>query len=286
MPKVEIFDPYQQPFLEKNISAFSQFMNLNAETFYKENVHRSVAKFTLWKDDRPTDFFIKRHLKPETKDKWRDLLSLKWPLSDAKQELAAIHALNALGIATMVPAAWGEAPGLLKRKSFLVTESLGDLERLEDYLIRKFKKNLSPGEVKFKRELLLKVSRMVRTLHRARYCHRDLYCGHILVRETDDGLPELYLIDLQRLRRHIYLKRRWRTKDLAALNFTAAPGALSRTDRLRFFLSYLCGSGVRQKLTPGLKRWIRGILARTEKMARHTLKKRQRHLEREKAQKQ
>jgi len=91
--------------------------------------------------------------------------------------------------------------------------------------------------------------------------------------------PILYLIDLQRVRKYAYLKRRWRTKDLAALNFTADPQAISKTDRLRFFLAYLgVHSSSPSKLNPTLKRWIRQILARTSQMDRHTSKKRSKYL--------
>ncbi len=275
MPKIEIFPCYKQAFLEKDLETFEQLMRLTSNSVFKSNRHRSVVKFSLWFDDQETDFFCKRHFKPENKDKWRDLFALHWPLSDGKQELENISRLSALGIPTMKPAAWGEEEGVgFNRKSFLVTQSLGNLPRLEDYLREKYAGKLNPKQSREKRNLILQVAELAQKFHAAHLCHRDFYCGHLLVETQKSGSPILYLIDLQRVRQHRYLRRRWQTKDLAALNFTADPKAVSKTDRLRFFLAYT-GS---KRLTPSLKRWIGQIERRTQKSARHTAKKRQKYL--------
>ncbi len=275
MPSIEIFQPYKQAFLEKDLETFEQVMALVSDQTFKENKHRSVVKFSLWYEDKESAFFCKRHFKPENKDKWKDLLAFKWSPSDGKQELDNIKLVTELGIPTMTPVAWGEEEGSsFNRKSFLVTESLGELERLEDYLVRKYGKELNAQERKEKQALIQKVAEMAKKFHGANLCHRDFYCGHFLVKEQKNDLPILYLIDLQRVRKYCYLRRRWKTKDLAALNFTAFPEAISKTDRLRFFYTYLNV----MKLTRSHKRWINQILTRTQKMDRHTSKKRQKYL--------
>jgi len=276
MPNVEFFPTHQKYFLDNGFNSFENVMSLHGGEVFKSNKHRSVVKISL----QNRDYFFKRHFKPETKDKWRDLLSGRWPLSDGKQELENIQAVDSLGIPTMTPVGWGEEKSIsFLRRSFLITESLGDLERLEDYLTRKYSGKLNKQHLREKRQLIQKVAELAHKVHAAKMCHRDFYCGHILVKEVEGAFPKLYLIDLQRVRKYGYLKRRWRTKDLAALNFTAAPQAISKTDRLRFFLAYLnvqvSGSS---RLNPTLKKWIRQVLARTTQMDRHTSKKRSKYL--------
>lgn len=280
MPKVEFFSPYEKALSVQNLDSFEAAMSLNDGTQFKKNKHRSVIKFASTQDGQENEFFLKRHIKPELKDKVRDLFSLRWPLSDARQELENIRAVAALGIPTMKPAGWGESSrGWLRRQSFLMTESLGDLERLENYLTRRFAKTLTAVERREKRRLIAAVAELVRRLHQTHLFHHDLYCGHILVKENGDAAPTLFLIDLQRVRRREWMKRRWSAKDLSALDYTADPRAISRADRLRFFFTYL-GLALRPtpRLTPSRKRWIRAILRRTARTKRHTEKKRARYL--------
>lgn len=280
MPKVEIFSPYEQALSAQDLNRFEAVMSFSGGAQFKKNKHRSVVKFAATQDGREAEFFLKRHFMPELKDKLRDLLSLRWPMSDARQELDNIRAVAALGIPTMKPVAWGESSsGGLRQKSFLITESLGNLERLENYIVRRFAKTLTAAERREKRRLIAAVADLARRLHQAHLFHHDLYCGHILVKENRDAAPTLFLIDLQRVRRRTWMERRWRTKDLSALDYTANPRAISRADHLRFFLAYL-GLALRpaQRLTPAHKRWIRAILRRTARTRRHTDKKRARYL--------
>lgn len=284
MPKVEFFSPYEKVFASYDLDRFDQAMRFPGGEVFKKNKHRSVVKFTAQLNGKPSDFFLKRHEWPELKDKIRDLLSGRRPLSDARQELKNIRAIVKLGIPTMKPAAWGEErKRFLRRRSFLVTESLGNLERLENYVTRRFAKPLSQKEREEKRRLIVAVAQMACRLHDAGLFHHDFYCGHILVKENRGADPTLYLIDLQRVRPHTWRQRRWRTKDLSALDYTADPHAISRSDRLRFFWAYL---GVPWNPLPRLtlkhKHFIRQILRRTRSTARHTAKKRARYLEKQK----
>jgi hypothetical protein len=76
----------------------------------------------------------------------------------------------------------------------------------------------------------------------------------------------MYVIDLGRVRAHgPWFARRWIVKDLAQLSFSAKDARL--TERLRFLREYLG-----RKLEPGDRRLIRGILKKSERIARHTAK--------------
>jgi heptose I phosphotransferase len=108
----------------------------------------------------------------------------------------------------------------------------------------------------------------VHSLHAAHLHHRDLYLGHIFVREEGRGDFRLFLIDLQRVEQRRRLSWRWRIKDLATLNFTAEGMPITRTDRVRFYTEY------RRSVRPGTREEAvkRAILRKTAQIGRHTVK--------------
>jgi hypothetical protein len=114
------------------------------------------------------------------------------------------------------------------------------------------------------RTLVEQVADLARRFHGLGYNHRDFYCCHVLVREPQPGQFVLHLIDLQRMQRRRYWRRRWVIKDLAQLSYSAPREVVSRTDRLRFLKRYL---GV-QRLGPRERRWARRILAKHARIAR------------------
>ncbi len=91
------------------------------------------------------------------------------------------------------------------------------------------------------RKLLLgEAARIARTLHAAGFCHRDLYLDHFLVEERA-GRRRLVLIDATRVAAFARLPRRWRTKDVAALEFSARGAGATRSERWRALLEYARG---------------------------------------------
>jgi tRNA A-37 threonylcarbamoyl transferase component Bud32 len=118
------------------------------------------------------------------------------------------------------------------------------------------------------RELIERVARVVRDLHRRRLAQRDLKAANVLVEGASDG-PALWLIDLVGVTRHRTLSRRRCVQNLARLHasFHAQP-VLTRTDRLRFLRTYLAW-GIHGK--QGWKDWWRAIgKATRRKVARNT----------------
>jgi tRNA A-37 threonylcarbamoyl transferase component Bud32 len=98
------------------------------------------------------------------------------------------------------------------------------------------------------------VASHTRRLHWERFGHVDLKWRNILVTTTEP--PRVFFIDCPagRIRRGP-TARRWFAKDLACLD-TVAQKRLSRTQRLRFYMTY----GRLQRLGPVDKRKIRKIL--------------------------
>jgi len=108
------------------------------------------------------------------------------------------------------------------------------------------------------------LSGLVRRLHSGGFIHRDLYCAHMIV--ADDprwGRP--YMVDLQRVDICFPPRRRWLVKDIAALDYSI-PENVSRTDRLRFLLSYLGKS----RVDPLVRRWVEDVTAKVQRMRQHT----------------
>ncbi len=92
---------------------------------------------------------------------------------------------------------------------------------------------------------------LIGRFHALGYVHRDLYLSHVFFDATAPPPHRLRLIDLQRVLRPVWRKRRWIVKDLAALNYSTPTTMASRTDRLRWLRSYLRVAGQVVLRTPG-----------------------------------
>ena len=89
-------------------------------------------------------------------------------------------------------------------------------------------------------EAALELARLVADFHRAGFVHRDLYLSHIFICNTGKPTDETFcLIDLQRVFRPKFRRRRWMVKDLAALNFSTPEELVGRWERLRFLCRYV-----------------------------------------------
>jgi heptose I phosphotransferase len=109
------------------------------------------------------------------------------------------------------------------------------------------------------------VAEMARKFHQNGMNHQDFYLSHMFLGQDET----LYLIDLQRVVRRRRTPRRYLIKDLGQLNYAADfVGTLSRTDRMRFLLEYL----EKPTLSSHDKSMVRKILAKTDRIAKHTVK--------------
>ncbi|MEM7201255.1 MAG: lipopolysaccharide kinase InaA family protein [Planctomycetota bacterium] len=79
-------------------------------------------------------------------------------------------------------------------------------------------------------------------LHRAGYCHRDFYTGHVFAQGLGAAAGAPVLIDVERVFRPRWRRARWRTKDLAALH-ASLPRWFSGPARLRLLRDYLGSLG-------------------------------------------
>lgn len=243
-------------------------------------------------------FYLKRFKDPPMRRQWARWLAGHSRRSTAAVEWENCRALSLAGIPAVEPVALAEEMrGPLERRSaIMLAEVPGEsLERWTPANLPPCSARLT-AETGMLRELIDALARLVADFHRAGFVHRDLYLAHIFI----DGLPRsaepgkrgqapreitlsmaggrsasepvpfcrpvvFRLIDLQRVFRPRWRRRRWAVKDLAALSFSASEERVSRRDRLRFLARY-----VRQCPDFGPARSLAGLIDRkVHRMARH-----------------
>jgi len=160
--------------------------------------------------------------------------------------------LRRLGINTPRTIAFGEEwSGLFEKRSFVITEQIPDSTSLEVNL---------PKD----RDFIKKLAAFVRKFHNTGLRHRDLYLCHIFRNSQN----EFTLIDLTRVFKPCIFSGKYLIKDLAQLYYSSPGNAVSKTDRLRFFLHYM----QKEKLAPSDKIMIKRIKNKAVKMAKHDKK--------------
>lgn len=226
--------------------------------------------------------YLKRFLLPPVKAQLARMLLGAWRHGTAWIEWNNILRLQAAGVPTMRPIAFAEkVAGIWELGSLLCTEQVPG-ESLEKWLPAGWPAAVQTFGTAWRRRVVADLAALVRRMHQANLCHRDLYTSHVFVRVEPDGRARFHVIDLQRMFRLGLRKRRWRVKDLAALAASAPDGMVSRTDRLRFLLAYLGrvdaadagepaegAPGGRAVRRSGWKAWWRDIQTKARRMMRH-----------------
>jgi hypothetical protein len=147
------------------------------------------------------------------------------------------------------------------QEGYLLTEKITHADDLHDYL-QSLDPLPAPRRLDLLRSLVEKVARTIRALHQRQLSHRDLKAANILVRRWHAPpsepsayaqdiqnllyMPEssVWLIDLVGVERFTELSRARKVQNLSRLNASFfGSEKVTRTDRLRFLLTYLnCGA--------------------------------------------
>jgi heptose I phosphotransferase len=176
------------------------------------------------------------------------------PLLGAVPEWQALLSFHRRQLPTMTPVALGR----MAERSFLITEGLENCRKLSAAFPSAI------DDAWERKRMIAQTASIARSMHASRLHHQDFYLGHLM--ESERNPSSLYVIDLGRVRSHApWFAKRWITKDLAQLNYSAKDARL--TERLRFLHEYLG-----RKLRPADRTLVRGILAKTDRIARHSAK--------------
>lgn len=255
--------------------------------------------------ERQGESFLGMYLKKHRTRTWATriaaALGVASPPSPGQVEAENAIALQSLGIDVMPLMAYGEnlhADGRLE--SFLLTEELAGYCELQEFIQRRFSAQSdtpspspSPTEIgglgephasrlappaprstphaprstlhADLRRLIMQVAEIARRFHASGFNHRDFYCCHFLVKETSRSQFDVRLIDLQRVQRRQWFRRRWIVKDLAQLASMSPDDRIGCREKILFLRTYL---GV-QKLRPQDKRLVRDILWKLSLIRRH-----------------
>lgn len=255
-------------------AAFGKLGLTSIDAVFSFNVGRNLHKNNLAKYRSRLEFelnrpavtvFLKRYDRPPVLAQIRNWLAANKRISFGVFGFKSASNLAAAGINTPKTLFYGEQWGaFFEKRSFIITEKIRDAESLERKLPAFFSSPVSAENLKLRRNFITRLALFVRKFHDTDYRHRDLYLSHIFY--NSDG--DFYLIDLARAFKPIVFGRRFRIKDISQLYYSAPARYFSRTDRLRFYISY----AGRNKLTGKDKAFIRKVIYKARRIARHDVK--------------
>jgi heptose I phosphotransferase len=243
------------------LTTFDAIANFSGGQVAKNAVReRTTTRLDLANADGATrTLFLKRHQQSGLWELVKPLLRLTRPIVGARNEWEAILRFHAVGIATMVPVALGEAGG----RSFLMTQGIDGCQKLTAWM-DSHKHAVHNGELESLRKIVAGVADAARTMHAAGLHHQDFYLTHLMLPQSGAAAP-IHVLDLGRARFQRRLARRWVVKDLAQLNYSA--DGVSSSERLRFLARYLG-----RKVTHGDRAFMTSIVRKSRAIARHSRK--------------
>ena len=240
------------------LNAVEDFLAYKNDFCYKINHFRAVYKIEC---KNAKNIFLKKYHRLPLKMFLNMLFAKK--ISEGRKELDNIQYVMRKGIRSIVPVGYGERSiWNIPIQSFLLTYSMEHLPRLEDVVA----KNWTKFDLSKRNTITAELAKIVYTLHSDNMFHKDLYLGHFLFEECGDKVPSLYLIDLQRIKKHNIRLKRWRIKDLASLNYSADLCGVPVKDRIRFLKKYCIMMGEEYR------KYIAPICRKTEIIKKHTMK--------------
>ena len=261
---------YKTAFSKSGLTSIEEVFSFDAaKNLTKSNLarFRTRLQFEIDSPQLPssTTVFMKRYDRPPVFVQVRNWLSHHNRRSNALREFEAAKKLTAAGINTPKVVSYGEQwSSMFEERSFIITEKIPDAESLERKLPDCFNGPATTENLKLRRNFIVQSAAFIRKFHETNYRHRDLYFSHIFYSDTG----EFYLIDLARVFRPIILRRRFQIKDIAQVYYSAPGKHFSETDRMRFYMAY---TG-QKRLTKKDKIFIRKVINKAERMARHDLK--------------
>lgn len=188
-------------------------------------------------------FYLKRFDRPPPRrqaERWRNGC---FRLSTAGLEYRNARDLARAGVESVEPAAFGQCmKGPWERRSFILLREMPG-ESLERWVPAHVPPAAEERDARLRKRRLDALARFVAAFHAAGFVHRDLYLSHVFIcppgLDAPAGREHYALIDVQRVFRPRWRRRRWVVKDLAALDLSTPADRVGRMERLRFLCRYV-----------------------------------------------
>jgi hypothetical protein len=183
-------------------------------------------------------YYLKRFFSPPLLVQARRLVCHGLGTSHARAEAETAAALGRAGVQTYRVAAFGERVSLgVERASAVLIASLPG-ESLERWWPGRRWALYEQQRTVQRLSLIEELAAFVARFHASAFVHRDLYFSHVFIDDAAAEARRFALIDLGRVFRPGWRRRRWIVKDLAQLEYSASAAGVSRSDRARFFMTY------------------------------------------------
>ncbi len=172
----------------------------------------------------------------------------------AKLEWYWLHALPVLGFETAQPVAW-----VADRESSLVVTSAVTGRSLDSWAVDAAADGWLDGFFSY---VCREVAPFARRLHDHQLIHRDFNCHHLFATHPLSAGPPA-VIDVERMFRSRWNRRRWVVKDLASL-MASVPVPVPPRVAFRFLKTYAPDLSSRQ-----LRRFVRTVAAKVVRILSH-----------------
>ncbi len=150
-------------------------------------------------------------------------------------EIKNILLLQRARVSTLDPLYYGQRKIADKQRAILITRELAGFRPMNE-VMDEWVKNGWDKSASVRRRLITTLAGVIQRMHEQKLVHNALHPKHVFVRLVEGRLPEVALIDLEKMRRSM-TKRRAMRRDLDSLNRRAR--SWSNADRLRFLKCYL-----------------------------------------------
>lgn len=218
---------------------------------------RDNCKVSIPTDSGSVEGFLKRHRVRSLRRWFLESGRRRAARSPGLAEAGAVAWCQAAGVPTVnMVAAGGEKRGRRwQSDSLFMSEALVGCRPANEHWFAFEQRHAPPdgfaSDTQTRRHVLRAVARTARLFHAAGLSHFDFYLDHFFV--TDEIEPTAYLLDLQRVERHVNAPTRWRAinKDLGQFLSSSHRYRFSDQERSEWTQWYLGDDSGPQSLTIG-----------------------------------
>jgi tRNA A-37 threonylcarbamoyl transferase component Bud32 len=215
-----------------------------------------VYKFSAGFDGMERWIYFKRYLQRSALDFIKHLVRP----SRAKRSFKATLMLEKNGFEAPVVVAMGECKfSFFEREDFLATIEVEDAKQIYQFMPESAE-DLTKEQLRDKRELIRAFGQTVGRMHARGIFHGDLKVVNVLARQEKKGWVFSF-IDNERTKKFYRLPAWLRLKNLVQLNMYRTD-ALTDTDRMRFFKSYLQENPL---VARKRNKWVKKIITKTNR---------------------